>query len=61
VNVQVIMVEQFNEYTRGLAMVDGIAKAFSFKAPLDHSKLTPLDLGVLAAVARHAIHGRAKP
>ncbi len=60
-NVQVVSVEQFNEYTRGLAMVDGIPKAFSFKPPLDHSKLTPLDLSVLAAVARHAIHGRSKP
>ena len=60
-NIQVISVEQFNEYTRGLAMIDGIAKAFSFKAPLDNSKLTPLDLSVLAAIARHAIHGKPKP
>jgi hypothetical protein len=61
VNVQVISVEQYDGLTRGFVIVDGVTKAFQFKAPLDHSKLTPQDLRVVEAVAAQALRGRPKP
>jgi len=60
-SVDVINIEQYDGVTRGLVIVDGIHKAFQFKAPLDHSKLTPQDLRVVEAVAAQALRGRPKP